>query len=148
MKKKIVGILTAVVLAVAGIGGAVAHALPPETEVTGIVTEHGNTVTGATVTVKCGATTKTDMTDSSGTYLVSFTAAQCPPGSIVTVSAQKGSMTGSKQGRIVGVTTKLNIGLVNVSIPEYGLIGGILAVVLGAGAIMYTRRRHIQGTSL
>lgn len=148
MKKKLVGVLMAAVLVAAGAGGTALHALSPETDVTGIVTDGGNPVAGATVTVKCGATTATDTTDASGTYLVSFTAAQCPPGSTVTVTAQKGAKTGSKQGTIVGLTTKLNIGLVNVSIPEYGLVGGILTLGLGIGAIAFTRRRYQQSTSL
>lgn len=148
MKKRFVGAFMAAALVLAGVGGVVVHALPPETEVSGIVTDGGNPVQDANVTVKCGATTLTDTTDASGTYLVSFTAAQCPPGSIVTVTAQKGSKTGSKQGRIVGLTTKLNVGLVNVSIPEFGAIGGTLALGLGAGVIMYTRRRQEQGMGL
>lgn len=148
MKKKVMGMLMAAVLVVAGVGGTAVHALPPETDVTGIVTDSGNTVTGATVTVKCGSTTQTDTSDGSGTYLVSFTAGQCPPGSTVTVTAQKGAKTGSKHGTIIGITTKLNIGLVNVSIPEYGLAGGILALGLGAGVVVYTRRRAEQGASL
>jgi hypothetical protein len=148
MKKKVMGMLMAAVLVVAGVGGTVVHALPPETDVTGIVTDGGNPVDGATVTVRCGATTKTDTTNSSGTYLVSFTAAQCPPGSMVMVTAQKGAKSGSEQGKIIGITTKLNIGLVNVSIPEYGLIGSILALGLGAGVVVYNRRRFEQSTSL
>jgi hypothetical protein len=148
MKKKLVGIFMAAALVLAGVGGVAVHALPPETEVSGVVTDGGNPVQNANVTVKCGATTLTDTTDASGTYLVSFTAAQCPPGSIVTVTATKGSKTGSKQGKIIGLTTKLNIGLVNVSIPEFGAIGGILALGLGAGVIMYARRRQEQSLSL
>lgn len=148
MKKKIAGLFMVSALVLAGIGGVAVHALPPETEVSGIVTDNGNTVEGADVTVKCGSTTLTDVTNAYGTYLVSFTAEQCPPGSIVNVTAKKGSKSGSKQGRIVGLTTKLNVGLVNVSIPEFGTIGGALALGLSAGVIMYTRRRQEQGMGL
>ncbi len=149
MKKKLMGMFMVATLVFAGANGLAVHALPPQTDVTGIVTDGGNPVMGATVTVKCGSTTKTDTTDASGTYLVTFTGAQCPPGSTVTVSAQKGSKSGSAQGPIIGITTKLNIGLVNVSIPEYGLIGSILALGAGVGAITYARRRNVfQGTSL
>jgi hypothetical protein len=148
MKKKLMGMFMAATLVLAGVGGVAGHALSPETEVSGVVTDGGNPVAGASVTVLCGATTLTDTTDATGTYLVSFTAAQCPTGSIVTVTAQKGSKSGSKQGQIIGLTNKLNVGLVNVSIPEFGAIGGMLALGLGVGAIMYTRRRYAQGTSL
>jgi hypothetical protein len=125
-----------------------AHALPAETDVSGVVTEGGVTVAGATVTAKCGATTKMDITNASGTYLVSFTFAQCPPGSTVTVTAKKGTHSGTATGKVVGLTTKLNVGLINVSIPEYSWIGGVIATGAGIGAIAFTRRRYAQGLSL
>ena len=126
-----------------------ASALPAETDVTGVITDAGVPVAGATVTVKCGAFTKMDTTDAFGSYLVSFTFAQCPPGSTVTVTAMKGAKTGTKTGTVIGVTTKLNIGLVNVDIPEYGIIGAAIATGAGIGAIAFTRRRFAQqGTAV
>src|SRR4029078_9625535 len=124
-----------------------ASALPAETDVTGVITDAGVPVAGAMVTVKCGAWTKTDTTDAFGSYLVSFTFAQCPPGSIVTVTAKKGAKTGTKNGRIVGVTTKLNLGLVNVDIPEYGVVGALIGSGAAVGAIVFTRRRFAQQNS-
>src|SRR6266496_6035991 len=118
-----------------------AQALPPETDVTGVITSHGNPVVGATVTVTCRGFVRTDTTDANGSYLVSFTTAQCPFGSTVKVMAKKGTMTGSSSGTVQGITTKLNIAVVNVSIPEYGWLGGLIAAGTGVGAIAYTRRR-------
>ena len=43
-----------------------------------------------------------------------------------------------------GITTKLNLAIVNVSIPEYGMIGGIMAGGAGVGMIAFARRRQKQ----
>ncbi len=119
-------------------------ALPPQTDVTGVITHSGNPVAAADVTVTCGTTVKTDTTDANGSYLVTFASVECPFGSTVKVVAKKGGYSGSNSGTVHGVTTKLNIAIVNVSIPEYGWIGGILAAGTGIGAIAFTRRRFMQ----
>ncbi len=142
MKKKLFGLMLVGAFLIAAVAPVKTHALPPQTDVTGNITDAGVPVDGAMVTVKCGATTKTDTTNSSGTYLVTFTGAECPPGSTVHVTAKKGTKSGSASGTVIGITTKLNIGLVNVDIPEYGWIGGILATGAGVGAIAFTRRRY------
>lgn len=124
-----------------------AHADAPQTTVTGVINDLGSPpqpVAGAMVTVVCNGVTKTDTTDASGAYLVNFTAAQCPLGSALKITAKKGTMSGGQIGAVVGVTTKLNLGIVNVSIPEYGLIGGVLAATAGVGAILFARRRYSQ----
>ena len=119
-------------------------AIPPQTDVTGVITDAGVPVDAADVKVKCGTTTKMDTTDAFGSYLVTFTFAECPTGSTVTVTATKGPKSGTNTGTVVGITTKLNIGLVNVDIPEYGFIGAVLATGAGAGAIFFARRRFAQ----
>jgi len=75
-----------------------------------------------------------------------FKSADCPFGSTVKVTAKKGSQMGSSSGTVQGITTKLNVAIVNVSIPEFGMFAGLLASGLGVGAIMYTRRRQIVMT--
>jgi len=80
---------------------------------------------------------------------VIFTTAQCPFGSTVSVLAKKGSESGTATGTAQGITTKLNVAIVNVSIPEYGVIGGLLAGGAGIGAIAFARRRSAgQGLAL
>ncbi len=145
MKKMLLGLLVAGAMLVGVVGPTqTAGALPAQTDVTGVITDAGVPVAGASVTVKCGATTKMDTTDAFGSYLVTFTFAECPPGSTVTVTATKGAKSGTNTGTVIGITTKLNIGLVNVDIPEYGAIGAILATGAGAGAIFFARRRFAQ----
>lgn len=145
MKKRLLGLFLIGAFFVASFVplGSV-HALPPQTDVTGVITNMGNPVASAVVTVTCGTTVKVDSTDANGSYLVTFTTADCPFGSTVKVVAKKGGYSGSASGTVHGVTTKLNIAIVNVSIPEYGWIGGILAAGTGVGAIAFTRRRFMQ----
>lgn len=144
MKKKlIVGLLVAVV-ASAGAVTASVNAEPAKTDVTGVVTDNHVAVAGAMVTVVCDGNTETDTTDAHGSYLVTYPIADCPFGSTVKVTAKKGDKSGVASNTVRGVTTKLNLAIVNVSIPEYGLIGAILAGGTGVGMIAYMRRRQNQ----
>lgn len=145
MKKKLMGLFMMAALVITGLAPATANAAPPQTDVTGVVTKNGVPVAGAMVTAKCMGFTEIDATtDAAGSYLVIFTTAQCPFGSTVNVVAKKGPDSGSASGTAAGITTKLNVAIVNVSIPEMGLIGGVLALGAGVGAIAFTRRRYAQ----
>lgn len=139
--KRLSGALAAVVFAVAIVAAPSAGALPATTVVTGVVTKGGTPVGGAAVSVECKGHTSSDTTDASGSYLVAFSAGDCPFGSTVKVTAAKGDMSGKASGTVRGETTKLNIAVVNVEIPEYGLLGGLLASGAGIGAIAFIRRR-------
>lgn len=142
MKRRILAALTVMALAVIGLAPAkVFAATPPQTDVTGVITEGGNPVVGADVTVVCGGVTETDTSNAQGAYLVIFTTADCPFGSTVKVTAKKGTKMGSASNTVRGITTKLNVAVVNVSIPEFGLIASLTASAAGIGAIVYTRRR-------
>lgn len=143
MRQKIVA-LVAVVIASAGLVSASVNAAPPASDVTGVITENQVAVASASVTVLCNGHTLTDTTDAYGSYLVTFPAEDCPFGSTVKVSAQKDSKSGVASGTVQGITTKLNLAIVNVSIPEYGLIGAIFAAATGIGMITYMRRRQVN----
>lgn len=143
MKKIVLGVLAATLISLGG--SASVFATPPTTDVTGVVTENQTAVPGATVTVLCNGNTETDTTDAWGSYLVTYPSASCPFGSTVKVTAVKGGKSGVSSGTVQGITTKLNLAIVNVSIPEYGLIGTLMAGGLGIGLIAYMRRRQQQG---
>jgi hypothetical protein len=146
MKKKLFGMLLVGALLLTAIP-VTASAAPPQTDVTGVVTKSGNPVAGAVVTAKCMGNTEVDAsTDAAGSYLVIFPIGDCPFGSTVNVTAKKGGDTGSNSGTAQGLTTKLNVAIVNVAIPEYGLIGGLLAAAAGVGAVVVTRRRFSQNS--
>lgn len=140
MKKLLIGVMVAA-FAVIGVAAPVAAA-PAETDVTGVVTENHVAVAGATVTVLCNGKTEVDTSDAWGSYLVHFVSADCPFGSTVKVTATKAGKSGVASGTVQGITTKLNLAIVNVSIPEYGLIGMLTAGGVGAGVIAYMRRRQ------
>jgi hypothetical protein len=140
MKKAILGILLAVFASV-GMVSATASATAPQTDVTGVITANFIPVANANVTVLCNGNTQMDTTDAHGSYLAIFPVAQCPFGSTVKVTAQKGGHTGIASGTVQGVTTKLNLAIVNVSIPEYGLISALAAGGAGLGIVAYKRRK-------
>jgi hypothetical protein len=145
MKKLILGLFIAAFVSV-GVGTASAAPVPAQTDVTGVITKNQIAVVGATVTVMCNGNTLTDTSNAQGSYLAVFTTIQCPFGSTVKVTAQKGGNSGVASGTIQGITTKLNLAIVNVAIPEYGLIGALTAGGTGFGIIAFTRRRQKQAS--
>jgi len=147
MKKALLGLFIAVFASV-GIASGTAGATPPQTDVTGVITANSVAVAGASVTVLCNGNTLMDTTDAHGSYLTVFPIADCPFGETVKVTATKGGPSGVASGTVQGLTTKLNLSIVNVSIPEYGLIGAIFAGGAGIGAIAFMRRRQNQGATL
>lgn len=119
----------------------------PLTNVTGVVTYNNMLVPDAHVTVECEGHTMQDITNDKGTYLVSFAGDDCPKDSFVSVTAQKDSRGGSSSGYVVALTTKLNVTIINVAIPEFGTIAGVSAAFTAGGAFLISRKRaakHLQ----
>lgn len=143
MKKRIALFLTTVFAVVAL--PAATFATGSKTDITGVVTNGGNPVVGAKVVVVCNSNSRKDTTDGTGTYLVQFPAAQCPAGAHATVVATKGKKGGTNSANINSVTNKLNVNIINVSIPEFGLIAGVGASLIGGGAFLVIRQRQISG---
>src|SRR5512133_1998121 len=148
MRKILLGVLAAVLISAGVSSGKVSAATPALTEITGVVTDNSVAASGADVTVLCNGNTLMDMTDAYGSYRVAYPAADCPFGVTVKVTAEKGGKSGVRTGTVHGVTTKLNLAIVNVPIPEYGLIGALAAGGMGIGLVAYTRRRQQQGQML
>ena len=144
MKRLLTGISILTMLVMIGVAPHIVQAAPTVTRVTGVIAHNNEPMADAEVTVMCGGATETDVTDQGGSYLVAFAAADCPLGSVTHINAKKGSLSGSASGDVQGVTTRLNTAVVNASLPEYGLIGGILAAGVGIGLVAFTRRRHGQ----
>jgi hypothetical protein len=136
MKKLFLTILAT--LSVALLIPAATFAASATTDVTGTVTNNGNVVSGAKVTVVCDNNSKKTSTDSSGAYLVTFKAANCPDSSKATVVATKGG----KGGVSTGTVSKMG----SVALPEFGIITGIGAAVIGGGAFFLIRRRQLGGS--
>lgn len=142
-RKMVLGLLATVVASVGTVTGSV-NAESAKTAVTGVITDNHVAVSGARVAVLCNGHTRRDRTDAQGSYLVTFPKQQCPTGSTVKVTARMNGKSGVSTGTVQGITTKLNLAIVNVSIPEYGLIGAILAGGTGVGLIAHMRRRREQ----
>lgn len=142
MKRLLLSIMATVGIAV--IMPVSAFAEGGVTDVAGTVTKAGNPVSGASVSVLCGTTTLTSGTTAAGGYIVQFSAADCPDGSTAHVTATKGADSGSKNGTVNGLTASINLALINVSIPEYGLIGLTGATIIGGGAFLVMRRRQLS----
>lgn len=147
MSKKILTILVAVVASV-GFASTSVGATPATSVVTGVITDNSVAVSGASVSVLCNGNTETDTTNAQGAYLVMYPSADCVFGSTVKVTATKGGHSGVATGTVQGITTKLNLAIVNVSIPEYGLIGAGLAGGLGIGLLAYSRRRQLGNSQI
>lgn len=126
---------------VTGVANAVNPAI---SEVTGVVTESHTPVAGADVAVTCNGKTETDTTDNWGSYRVAFAKADCDFGNTVKVVATKDGKSGVASGTMQGITTKLNLAIVNVSVPEFGTIGLITAGAAGLGLMAFMRRRQEQ----
>ena len=129
--------------AMACLAPCTAQAAPTETTITGHVSDHGHVVPGAKVIMKCGVLEKEGFADSHGEYWFVVPAVDCPVGATVQVMASDGIRSGTIFAVVQFVNT-VNIAIANVGVPEYGVLGGIVAAVSGAGVIAFTRRRLLK----
>jgi hypothetical protein len=144
IKKLLTASLATILVAIAI--PATSMAAAAQTDISGTVTNNGKVVSGAKVTVVCDNNSRKDTTDSSGGYLVHFPAAQCPNGATVYVTATDSKKGGDTTGKVNADTSKLNVSIVNVALPEFGTYAAIGATLLGGGAFMVIRRRQLGAT--
>jgi hypothetical protein len=115
------------------------------TYIAGTITHNGSPVSGASVAVTCNSNVLDSSTTVAGGYIVQFPSGECPDSSTAGVAASKGALGGSNSGTVYGLTTDINLALVNVSlVPELGLITGVGAAVLGGGAFLVIRRQNLS----
>lgn len=112
-------------------------------KITGKVTTNGIPVNGAKVTVVCNGNTENATTNRKGSYSVNFNG-KCSNGDNVTVTAVDGSLSGSNSGTVKNGSCSSDVTIINVSVPEFGLITGITALTLGGGSFLFTRRRILS----
>lgn len=122
---------------------ATSFAKASTTDISGVITNAGHTVNGAHVTVVCDGHSKKAGTNKKGAYLVQFKAKQCPNGSKVTIVATKNGKGGTNSGTVTSDTAKLNVAIINASLPEMGVATGTLAAVSGATGLFVIRRRQV-----
>jgi hypothetical protein len=141
MNKTIPIVLVFALLAV----GMVAAVVNPDTVVTGTIYKSDGTTLqpGAAVDVNCNGNMKSTTSDASdATYTVVYPVADCAPTNTVTVTATFDSASGHNTGVVCGseICDKLNVALVDVSIPEFATFGLIAAALAGLGIVAFRRR--------
>ena len=145
MKKfliSITGILAAIIML-----PAVSFAASNSSTISGTVTNNGKPVNGASVTVVCNNNVKKTKTTAAGAYSVTYKPASlCPNGAKATVVATLKKKGGVNTGTVLGNGTDhgvINVAIINVDLPEYGVVIGGIAAILGAGAFLVIRRRQL-----
>ena len=99
-------------------------------------------VNGAAVTVVCDGHSVSTTSSNGGIYGVSFSVSECNLGDLLSVSANKGSLSGSEPGEVTDHILNWNVGIVNVPmVPEFGLIVGITTVLGALGMFFVVRRK-------
>jgi len=121
-----------------------------ETLVAGIVynEDHSAKIDSADITVTCNGHVKTTTSIGDGSYSVSYLedgVEGCDAGDDVTVVAEKGDLYGSEPGVVQdkgdypGV--EINLAIINVTVPEFGLIIGVLTMMSAVGIFAFVRRQ-------
>ena len=120
----------------------------PLTVVSGTITEaNSSVVDGATVTVTCEHsginTTKIVTSGSDGKYYAFYPAMNCDAGDNVWVHADKGGSVGSNDGTVsYSRQCKINTSLIDVQIPEFGVIAGGVALIGAIAGFVIMRKRE------
>lgn len=130
------------------------HGRPPhfeETIIAGTIFDsNGDPVKGdqefERVTVTCNGVTKTGDIRDDGTYSVRFRERQCDEGDSVTVSAVAEEGTGSSTATVYddpdeGPCGDSDVTVVNVTVPELGMVGGLVAGLGSMAGYVRMRRR-------
>lgn len=99
------------------------------------------------VTVTCNGVVKTGDIGSNGGYTVTFRSNQCKEGDSVTTSAVTESGSGSNTTRVYGDDEEgpcgdTDVTVLDVSVPEFGLIGGIFTALASVGGYLKLRKRQ------
>jgi hypothetical protein len=110
-------------------------------EISGVVTSNGNIAVGAQVVVVCNSNTKKTTTNTTGTYLVQYTAAQCPNEALAQVTATYKGQSGNNSGEVKGGNLILAEKPNTAGVPRASLITGAAATVLGGVGYISLRRR-------
>jgi len=122
-------------------GGVIAK----NTVVAGVIWNSDNSakVPLALVAVTCNSTLKNTTSLSDGTYAVNYVESEgCSDGTTATVTASKGSLSGSSSGTVHDFGLTVNLAIASVTLtPEFGIIAGVLTVFGALGIFMIVRRK-------
>ena len=119
----------------------------PLTVITGTVTDaDSNLVDGATVEVTCTHNSVDSVelttTDVDGQYYVTFSPLDCDDGDAVTVAVTYGDQSGSNDGTVNYAECLVNVGIIDVQIPEFGVVAAGLALVGAIAGFAVMRKKN------
>jgi hypothetical protein len=152
--KKILGIMMLIICMLAGIVPHASAATRNDVTIEGIATNNGTPAVGFEIAINCKGLHFANfigfaLSDANGHYVEHTTTSFCPYGSTVEVRADPdndGTFESSALG-IASVDTVVNIVFgQNIAVPEYGLVGQLVAAVASIGVIMASRRRIRAGS--
>jgi len=108
--------------------------------------DYSDVVAGADVDATCNGITLSEVSESDGTYAISFDSEDCEIGDAVSVHAEKDGMYGDKSGTVLdGAIFDIpvnDLAIVNVPlIPEFGLMIGTLTAISAIGIFFFVRRK-------
>ena len=100
-------------------------------------------VEGASVEVNCNGFLRNDVTDAGGNYDVEYSAIECSSGDAVSVTATKDDAEGTNDGDVMCHSQEcpFDIAIVDVQIPEFGVVAAGLALVGAIAGFAVLRRR-------
>ncbi|MGV8172322.1 MAG: hypothetical protein ACP5OA_06545 [Candidatus Woesearchaeota archaeon] len=103
--------------------------------------QDNNVVVGADVDVTCNGVIESAVTNALGDYYVEFDAGVCYFDDPVSATATKNEVTGSADGVMCNAEDCfIPIAIVDITIPEFGVIAGAVALVGALGIFMYRRK--------
>lgn len=116
-----------------------------KTIIKGTVTDSNNApVNGGSIVVNCGSATKNATIGSNGKYSVTFTKAECKNGKPADATANTGSGSGSNSGTVNASVYVLNIQVLNIDVPEFGVVGGAVSgLVSMVGYVLMKSRARV-----
>lgn len=109
--------------------------------------ESSNPVSGGSVTVYCAAESQTVPIGADGSYGATFSQSDCKVGdtasAVATTSEGSGTNSGVVQNTAVnGPVVDLDIAVLDITVPEFGQIAGVLTAVGSAGSyLVYKLKR-------
>ena len=105
-------------------------------------------VSGGSVNVHCGSATQVATIGADGSYGISFSQSQCKAGDTAAATANTSDGSGSNSTTVTNTTVNgpivdLDVAVVDITVPEFGLIGGIITMIGASGSYLYMRARSL-----
>jgi hypothetical protein len=120
-----------------------------ETWVSGTVTDgSGSPVSGGSVFVQCNGAVRNVGILGNGTYATSFPQTECKAGDTITASASTGEGSGSNAETVQNTTVNgpvvdLDIAVVDITVPEFGTVVGMMTGVGAIGGFLLMRQKGL-----